>query len=54
MENASKALTIAGGILIGLLVIGALILMFNQIGDYEKAQSKVDKNSQLAEFNNDY
>lgn len=54
MENASKALTIAGGILIGLLVIGALILMFNQIGDYEKAQSKNDKNSQLAEFNNDY
>lgn len=54
MENASKALTIAGGILIGLLVIGALVLMFNQIGDYEKAQSKNKKNSQLAEFNNDY
>lgn len=54
MENASKALTIAGGILIGLLVIGALILMFNQIGDYERAQSKVDKNSQLTDFNNDY
>lgn len=54
MENASKALTITGGILIGLLVIGALVLMFNQIGDYEKAQSKNDKNSQLAEFNNDY
>lgn len=54
MENASKALMIAGGILIGLLIIGALILMFNQIGDYEKAQSKKDKNSQLAEFNNDF
>lgn len=37
-----------------LLVIGALVLMFNQIGDYEKAQSKNKKNSQLAEFNNDY
>ena len=54
MENASKALMIAGGILIGLLVIGALVLMYNQIGDYEKAQSRMDKNSQLAEFNNDY
>ena len=42
MENASKALIIAGSILIGLLVIGALILMYDQIGDYEKAQSNND------------
>ena len=54
MENASIALIIAGSILIGLLVIGALILMYDQIGDYEKAQSNNDKNSQLAEFNNDF
>ena len=36
MENASKALLMAGGMLIALLVIGALLLAFNQIGDYEK------------------
>ena len=29
MENASKALIMAGGILIALLVLGALLLMFN-------------------------
>ena len=51
MENASKALTMAGGILIALLIIGALILMVNQIGDYEKGQNNNDKNSELASFN---
>lgn len=54
MENASKALIMAGGILIALLVIGALLLMFNQIGSYEKAQTSNVKDSQLAQFNSDF
>ena len=54
MENASKALLMAGGVLIALLIISALILMFNQIGDYEKAQDASKKDSQLAEFNKDF
>lgn len=54
MENASKALIMAGGILIAILVIGALMLMFNQIGSYEKAQTSNVKNSQLAQFNMDF
>ena len=37
MENASKALVMAGGILIALLVIGALLLMFNQVSDYQRS-----------------
>ena len=54
MENASKALLMAGGILIALMVISALRLMFNQIGDYEKAQTISEKNSQIVEFNKEY
>lgn len=54
MENASKALLMAGGILIALLVIGALLLMFNQISDYQKSESNVTKNTQLAQFNMDF
>lgn len=54
MENASKALLMAGGILIALLVIGALVLMFNQVGSYEKAQEASKKNSQIADFNKDF
>ena len=44
----------AGGILIAILVIGALLLMINQIGSYEKAQTSNVKDSQLAQFNYDF
>lgn len=54
MENASKALLMAGGMLIALLVIGALVLMFNQIGDYEKGNQGIKKTSEIAEFNIDF
>ena len=54
MENASKALVMAGGILIALLIIGALILMINQIGNYNKSQDDSKKNSQIVEFNLDF
>lgn len=54
MENASKALLMAGGMLIALLIIGALVLMFNQIGDYEKGNQGMKKTSEIAEFNIDF
>lgn len=54
MENASKALIIAGGVLIALLIIGALLLMINQIGDYEKTQSSSDKIKQVTDFNKQF
>lgn len=54
MENASKFLLMAGGILIALLVISALVLMFNQIGDYEKGKSNTEKVSQVADFNKEF
>ena len=51
MENASKALLMAGGILIAMLVIGALLLMYNQIGDYEKGKTGSEQLSQINDFN---
>ena len=54
MENASKALLMSGGMLIALLVIGALLLAFNQIGDYEKGKSSMTKSSQVADFNKEF
>lgn len=54
MENASKALIMAGGMFIALLIIGSVILMFNQIGDYQKANTDSIKSSQLATFNQDF
>ena len=54
MENASKALLMAGGILIALLIVGALVLMFNQLSTYQKSNSDNLKTSQLVEFNNQF
>ena len=54
MENASKALIMAGGILIALLVIGALLLMFNKLSDYQKSNSDLVETEQLAKFNEQF
>lgn len=54
MENASKALLIAGGILIALVIISLLVITFTKIGDYQKSQSGSSIDSQLAEFNRDF
>ena len=54
MENASKALLMAGGILIALLVIGALLLMFNQLSEYQKSSSDLVETEQLAKFNEQF
>lgn len=54
MENASKALLMAGGVLIALLVIGALVLMFNQLSYYQKSENTSEKTQQLTEFNKEY
>lgn len=51
MENASKALIMAGGILIALLVLGALLLMFNELSAYQRSNSDMEKISQLSSFN---
>lgn len=54
MENASKALLMAGGILIAIIVIGALLLMINQVGNLQNSQDSGKKDSQLVAFNLDF
>lgn len=54
MENAAKALLMAGGILIALLVIGALVLLFSNLSDYQNKTDASVKQSQIAEFNNQF
>lgn len=54
MENASKALLMAGGILIALLILGALIMMFTSLQDYQNSNDARTKNTQIAEFNNQF
>lgn len=51
MENASKALLIAGGILIALVLIVLFINMYGRISNIKNAQEKQQEAEQLAAFN---
>lgn len=54
MENASKALLMAGGVLISIIIIGVLILGYNQWRAIPQEQEEALKTEQLAKFNREY
>ena len=54
MENASKALIMAGSVLIALMIIGALLLMFNNLSNYQNTGTQSTKETQIMEFNSQY
>lgn len=54
MENASKALLMAGGIIIAVLTIALVVMVFNSSSEYYKAQDNVEAVEQIAAFNQEY
>lgn len=54
MENASKALIMAGSVLIALMIIGALLLMINNLSSYQKTDTVNTREAQVIDFNNQY
>ena len=50
MENASKALIMAGAILIALLIISLSVYLFNNMGDSAKKMANMDK-QEIEAFN---
>lgn len=54
MENASKALLMAGGILIALLIVAVLVYSFGNMGQYVSNEEKKQQTEQLSAFNNQY
>lgn len=54
MENASKALIMAGGVLIALLIIGILVVFFNNLSDWQKISQTSEEVEQITEFNKPY
>lgn len=54
MENASKALIMAAGVLISLIIVGALVLTYNNLSSYQKVGQQNTKEAQVVEFNNQY
>ena len=54
MDNASDALVMAGTILISIVIISALVLMFNGIINYQKTATTVEEEEQKTNFNKEY
>lgn len=54
MENASKALIIAGGVLIALIIITMFIIMFNNLANVKKNQEEQIKTEQISAFNAEF
>ncbi|MBO5478576.1 MAG: hypothetical protein J6A04_02520 [Clostridia bacterium] len=54
MENASKALLMAGGVLIALLIIGLLIYSFGTMSGYFETENTKEQAEQLKAFNDQY
>lgn len=54
MENASKALFIAAGVLIALIILSLLVLAYDQISQTAKAEEAKKQAEQVADFNAQY
>ena len=54
MENASKALIMAGSILIALMTIGALMFMFDNISEVERQKNRNSETDAITKFNSEY
>ena len=54
MENASKALIMAGSVLLALIIIGAFMLMLTNLTDYQEKTDTVIEQQQIVEFNNQF
>ena len=51
MENASKALLMAGSVLLAMLIITALVLMYNSIIGLRQEEASSDEIQKLADYN---
>ncbi|MCI9286875.1 MAG: hypothetical protein HFJ57_02665 [Clostridia bacterium] len=54
MENASKALMIAGGVLIALMIITLLVYMFTSMSDVFKSEDEIKRIEELEAYNKEY
>jgi len=54
MENASKALMMAAGVLLGIMLISIAVYAFNSFGEYAKEYTKQQELQQIAAFNTQF
>ncbi len=51
MENASRALMMAASVLLAVLIIGALVFMFNNLSNLKQTEADSEAAEKLAEYN---
>ena len=54
MENATKALLIAAGVMIAVMILSLLLIGYNQISDYYNKQHESTEVDQLTKFNSKF
>ena len=54
MENATKALLMAGGVLIAIIIITLLVKTYGSIGAFQRQQMSIKEAEQIEEFNKNY
>lgn len=54
MENATKALLMAGGVLIAIIIITLLVKTYGNIGAFQRQQMSIKEAEQIEEFNKNY
>lgn len=54
MENASKALMMAGGVLIGMMLLSLIVFTFQYTADFAKSYEDINEQNRLAAFNNQF
>lgn len=54
MENATKALLMAAGVLVALMILALLFFMFTNIQNFESTGTQNQREAQVVEFNNQY
>ena len=54
MENATKALIIAGSVLLSIIVLSIFMLMVNSLTEYQQAQTQMGQTQDVISFNNQF
>ncbi len=54
MENATKALLMAGGVLISIIVISLLVRTYGNIGQFKRQQLSAEEAERIEEYNKEY
>ena len=54
MENATKALIIAGGILLAIITISVLLYSFNTMSWFQESKQDIDELEQINKYNQEY